>query len=114
VLTGSLIGRTSQRLVASNSFRSGALELARCARITGPRHGCEERSQTTTIARVTEISAQSPKSFEDAIQQGIARASKALRNIQSAWIKDQQVSVDGKVQITNYRVDMKVTFVLED
>ena len=66
-----------------------------------------------SIARVTEITASSPKSFEEAIDEGIARASKTLDNITSAWIKEQKVQVqDGKV--TEYRVTMKVTFVLKD
>lgn len=67
-----------------------------------------------TVAKITEISSQSPKSFEDAVQQGLARAAKTIRNIQSAWIKEQQVTVNGKGQITAFRVDMKITFVLED
>ncbi len=66
-----------------------------------------------SIARVTEISATSEKSFDDAISKGVDRASKTLRNVKSAWIKDQQVEVkNGKV--TEYRVMLKVTFVLED
>jgi flavin-binding protein dodecin len=66
-----------------------------------------------SVAKVTEITASSSKGFEDAIVQGIARADKTLKNIRGAWIKDQQVVVDnGKV--TEYRVDMKVTFVLND
>lgn len=66
-----------------------------------------------SVAKVTEIIASSDKSFEDAIQQGVARASKTLKNISSAWVKDQNVLVnDGKV--TEYRVVMKVTFVLND
>lgn len=65
------------------------------------------------VARVTEITASSKKSFDDAIQIGIARASKTLENVRGAWIKDQKVSVrDG--QIDEYRVTMKVTFVLKD
>jgi dodecin len=67
-----------------------------------------------SVARITEISSQSVKSFEDAIREGIARANKSLRGIQGAWIKDQEVIVDGRGNITAYRVDMKVTFVLED
>jgi flavin-binding protein dodecin len=67
-----------------------------------------------SIAKITEISAQSPNSFEDAIQQGIARASKTIRNIQSAWIKEQQVVVNEQGQVTSYRVGMKITFVLDD
>ena len=66
-----------------------------------------------SIARVTEISATSSKSFEDAISQGVDRASKTLRNVKSAWIKDQQVEVENG-QVTEYRVMLKVTFVLED
>jgi flavin-binding protein dodecin len=72
----------------------------------------EERNMS--VAKITEISAQSPKSFEDAIQQGLARASQSLRNIQSAWIKEQQVVLDAQGRITNYRVGMKVTFILDD
>ena len=66
-----------------------------------------------SVAKVTELSATSPKSFEDALQQGLARAHKTLRNIRSAWIKEQHVNIkDGKV--VEYRVDMLVTFVLDE
>lgn len=66
-----------------------------------------------SVAKVTEIIASSTKSFEDAIQNGVARADKTLKNITGAWVKDQSVVVDsGKV--TEYRVVMKVTFVLKD
>jgi flavin-binding protein dodecin len=66
-----------------------------------------------SVARVTEISAQSNRSLQDAIQQGIKRANQTLRNVTGAWIKEQQISVeDGKV--TGYRVNMLVTFILED
>jgi flavin-binding protein dodecin len=65
-----------------------------------------------TVARVTEISASSPKSFEDAVRVGIDRASKTLKNITGAWVKDQEVGIaDGKV--TDFRVKLKITFVLE-
>jgi flavin-binding protein dodecin len=64
------------------------------------------------IAKVSEISATSTVSFEDAIKQGIARADQTLRNIRSAWIKEQQVRVE-KGQITRYQVNMLITFVLE-
>jgi flavin-binding protein dodecin len=65
-----------------------------------------------SVAKVSEISATSSKSFEDAIQQGLARASKTLRNVRSAWIKEQHVRVsDGKV--SEYQVNMMVTFVLD-
>jgi flavin-binding protein dodecin len=65
-----------------------------------------------SVARITEISASSDESFEDAITQGIARAAETLRNVKSGWVKEQTVSVeDGKV--TTYRVNLLVTFVLE-
>lgn len=66
-----------------------------------------------TVARVTEISATSPKSFEDAINQGIARATKTLRNITSAWVKEQRVDVENN-RISQYQVNLLVTFVLDD
>jgi flavin-binding protein dodecin len=65
------------------------------------------------VARVTEISSTSPKSFDDAIQQGIARATKTLRNVRSAWVKEQRVDIKGD-EITEYQVNLMVTFVLED
>ena len=65
------------------------------------------------VARVTEISSTSTKSFEDAIQSGVARATKTLRNVRSAWIKEQRVDIrDGA--IAEYQVNMMVTFVLDD
>lgn len=66
-----------------------------------------------SVARVTELSSTSNKSFEDAIQQGIARATQTLRNVRSAWIKEQEVQVEGE-RIVAYKVIMKVTFVLDD
>ncbi|MES9944666.1 MAG: hypothetical protein B6D77_16660 [gamma proteobacterium symbiont of Ctena orbiculata] len=66
-----------------------------------------------SVAKVTEIIASSNKSFDDAVTKGIKRANKTLKNIKSAWVKDQQVTVNnGKV--TEFRVTMKVTFVLKD
>jgi flavin-binding protein dodecin len=66
-----------------------------------------------SVAKVSEISATSSKSFEDAIQQGLNRASRTLRNIRSAWIKEQTVRCkDGK--ISEYQVNMMVTFVLDE
>jgi flavin-binding protein dodecin len=65
------------------------------------------------VARVTEISSTSNRSFEDAVQQGIARATKTLRNVKGAWIKEQRVDVDGD-RIVQYQVNLMVTFVLED
>lgn len=66
-----------------------------------------------SIARVTEISAKSEKSFEDAINAGIARATQTLRNVRAAWIKEQRVDVENG-QIANYQVNMLVTFELEE
>jgi flavin-binding protein dodecin len=65
-----------------------------------------------SVAKVTEISATSTKSFEDALQQGLARASKTLRNIRSAWIKEQQVRCE-EGRIVEYQVNMMVTFILD-
>ena len=65
------------------------------------------------VAKVTEITASSTKSFEDAIKQGIARADKTLDKVKGAWIQEQKVTVEGG-KITEYRVNMKVTFVLND
>ena len=66
-----------------------------------------------SVAKVSEISATSSKSFEDAIQQGIDRANKTLRNVQSAWIKEQQVRLSNG-SITEYQVNMMLTFVIDD
>lgn len=65
-----------------------------------------------SVARVTEISSTSETSFEDAIQQGVARATSTLRNVQSAWVKEQEVAVENDA-ISAYKVNLKVTFVLE-
>ena len=65
------------------------------------------------VARVTEISSTSSNSFEDAVQTGVARATKTLRNVRSAWIKEQRVDIrDGN--IAEYQVNMMVTFILDD
>jgi dodecin len=67
-----------------------------------------------SIARVTEIKASSTKSFDDALKAGVARAHKTLKNVKSAWIENQEILIDDKGQISEYRVQMKVTFILED
>jgi hypothetical protein len=72
-----------------------------------------ERRTEMSVAKVSEISATSSKGFEDAVQQGLARAGKTLRNIQSAWVKEQHVRCDDG-RITHYQVNMMVTFVLDD
>ena len=67
-----------------------------------------------SVAKVSEISATSTKSFEDAIQQGLTRAAKTLRNVRAAWIKEQHVRCDAGGKIAKYQVNMMVTFVLDD
>jgi flavin-binding protein dodecin len=66
-----------------------------------------------SVAKVSEISSTSSKSFEDAIQQGLVRAGKTLRHIRGAWIKEQHVRVENG-RLSEYQVNMMVTFVLED
>ncbi len=67
-----------------------------------------------SIARVTELKASSSKSFDDALRQGVARAHKTLKNVKSAWIQNQEVLINDKGEIEEYRVHIQVTFVLED
>ncbi len=67
----------------------------------------------SSVARVTEISATSDTSFEEAIRTGVARATETLRNVKSAWVKGQQVRVGEGGQIDQYQVNLMVTFVLE-
>jgi dodecin len=67
-----------------------------------------------SVARVTEIKASSKKSFDDAIKTGVSRAHKTLKHVKSAWIENQEVLLDESGEICEYRVQMKVTFVLED
>ena len=66
-----------------------------------------------SVAKVIEVSASSTTSFEDAINQGIARACDTIANVRGAWIKEQKVSIEGG-RIVSYRVNMQVTFVLDD
>ena len=66
-----------------------------------------------SIARVTEISSTSTRSFEDAIQGGIKRATETLRNVRSAWVKEQQIKIEGG-SIVEYQVNMMITFVLDE
>jgi flavin-binding protein dodecin len=79
-----------------------------------PKSGAREKGRTAmSVARVTEITSSSEKSFEDALQQGIARSVKTLKNVEGAWVEEQKVVVkDGR--ITEYRVNLKVTFILND
>jgi len=66
-----------------------------------------------SIARVTELSATAETGFEDAINQGVARATSTLRGVEGAWIKDMNVLIENG-NVTGYKVNMEVTFVLED
>ena len=66
-----------------------------------------------SVAKVTEIVASSPKSFEDAISIGVRRANKTLSNVRGAWIAEQKIKVE-KGKVTEYRVTMRVTFVLKE
>jgi flavin-binding protein dodecin len=68
---------------------------------------------TMSVAKISEISSTSTVSFEDAIKQGITRASKTIRNIRSAWIKEQQLRLENNV-VAEYQVNMLVTFVLDE
>jgi dodecin len=67
-----------------------------------------------SIARVTEIKSSSTDSFEDAVRQGVSRAHKTLENVKGAWVQDQEVMVGADGNITEYRVSLKVTFILND
>ena len=67
-----------------------------------------------SVASISEIKASSTVSFEDAIKQGVKRASKTLRNVKSAWIQNQEVSINESGEISEYRVHLKLTFVLDD
>jgi dodecin len=67
-----------------------------------------------SVAKVSEIIASSSTSFDDAIKMGIARAHKTLKNLKSAWVENQQIKLNDKGQITEYRVQLKITFILED
>ncbi|MEM1081869.1 MAG: dodecin family protein [Pseudomonadota bacterium] len=68
----------------------------------------------SSVARVTEVIASSDTSFEDAIQNGIHRANQTLKGVQGAWVQSQKVECDGDGNIQAYRVNLKVTFVLQD
>jgi flavin-binding protein dodecin len=67
-----------------------------------------------SVAKVSEIIAASPKSFDDAINAGVARAQKTLKNLKSAWVENQQIKLGENGQITEYRVQLKITFVLDE
>ncbi len=67
-----------------------------------------------SISRTTEIKSSSATGFDDAMKKGIARACKTLKNVRGAWIENQEVLIDDKGTITEYRIQLKITFILED
>ncbi len=67
-----------------------------------------------SISRTTEIKSSSKDSFDDAMKKGIIRAQKTLKNVRGAWIENQEVLIDNKGEISEYRVQMKITFILEE
>ena len=67
-----------------------------------------------SVAKVSEIIASSPKSFDDALKVGVVRANKTLKNLKSAWVENQQVKLDDQGQILEYRVQLKVTFIIDE
>lgn len=67
-----------------------------------------------SISRTTEIKSSSTTSFDDAMKKGLARAEKTLKNVRGAWIENQEVIIDNKGKISEYRVQMKITFILEE
>ena len=74
----------------------------------------KEKEFAMSVASISEIKASSTDSFDDAVRQGVARAVKTLRNVKSAWIANQDVRIDENGNIAEYRVQLKVTFILED
>jgi hypothetical protein len=78
-----------------------------------PAQSVKTRSRKMSVAKVIEITASSKKSFEDAVQSGIRRFSKTVNHVEGAWVKEQKVVVS-KGEISEYRVTMKVTFVLNE
>jgi dodecin len=67
-----------------------------------------------SISRTTEVKSSSAVSFDDAMKKGITRACKTLENVRGAWIENQEVLVDNKGTISEYRIQMKITFILEE
>ena len=67
-----------------------------------------------TVAKVSELIVSSPVSFDDAIKVGVERAQKTLRNLKSAWVQSQQIKLDAAGKITEYRVQLKITFIMDD
>jgi flavin-binding protein dodecin len=104
-------GRQSQLAPQISIFISGPQVFAGVG-VGFPLHLATGRLITMSIAKTSEITASSKKSFEDAVREGIKRFSKTIKNVQGAWIKEQKVIVDGD-DVSEYRVTMIVTFVLD-
>ena len=113
VATARRAGAAAEQIVNAGVFPLDAPDLLDSSG-SHRRHNCSEtRRHDMAVARVTEISSTSTTSFEDAIKQGLERANATLRNVKSAWIKEQQVRLDGG-SISEYQVNMLVTFILDD
>jgi hypothetical protein len=97
------------RRITETTNRGRPLTIPRCGNSLD---ASTKEVAMSSVARVIEISAQSNKSFEDAIDSGLARAEKTLRNVTSAWVKEQRVDVK-KGKITGYQVNLLVTFILD-
>jgi dodecin len=95
-------------LVAERLFPAGA-----GSKCSGKQRASQGKGEHMSVARVTELSVVSETSFEDAIRQGVARATSTLRGVEGAWIKDMNVLIEDN-NVTGYKVNMEVTFVLED
>jgi dodecin len=93
----------------------GSRESVECYRIDPalPIVKNPEKEPSMSIAKITEISSSSPVGFQDAVDRGIARASKTLKNISGAWVSEEKVVCDNG-KITEYRVNLRISFVLED
>jgi dodecin len=95
-------------VIAERLFSAGA-----GSKCPGNEMASQGKGEDMTVARVTELSAVSETGFEDAIRQGVARATSTLRGVEGAWIKDMNVLIEDN-NVTGYKVNMEVTFVLED
>jgi flavin-binding protein dodecin len=82
--------------------------------MTAPSFISQRGDKPMSVARVTEIKSSSKKSFEDAVQVGVSRANKTLKNVRGAWVKEMDVECGKNGKITEYRVLLKVTFILND
>jgi dodecin len=94
-------------------MRGPDVALGRAAEMKRTVVSAVRKGASMSVAKVSEISATSTKSFEDAINSGLARAHKTIRNVRSAWIKEQQVRLEAG-KIVEYQVNMLLTFILDD